>query len=66
MKNIKFLTKHWLLSFDLMIFTLIQLLEQEDVNPYIETISFTIEPSTSFNNYALIDENNADTYSSKI
>lgn len=49
-----------------MIFTLIQLLEQEDVNPYIETISFTIEPSTSFNNYALIDENNADTYSSKI
>ena len=49
-----------------MIFTLIQLLEQEDVNPYIKTISLTIDPSTSFNNYALIDENNADTYSSKI
>ena len=46
-----------------MIFPLIQLLEQEDVNPYIETISFIIELSASFNNNTLIDENNTDTYS---
>jgi hypothetical protein len=48
-----------------MIFPLIQLLEQEDVNPYIETISFIIELSASFNNNTLIDENNTDTYSSE-
>jgi hypothetical protein len=46
-----------------MIFTSIQLLEQADVNLYIETISFTIELSTSFNNNTLNDENNTDTYS---